>query len=1152
MDKHPYILIFSALLLFACGKNTLPHSDKLAQKSEPYELFSFQRSYPYPDFDWQGWQKTLQQTRISETAQSRQLNCGSNVSNWTQQGPMNVGARCNTLAAKPDDENTVLAGFSGGGIFKSTDGAVNWHPVFDDNPELSIGDITFDPSNPNVVYAGTGDPNMPSNVFNGNGIYKSFDAGETWQHLAGSPTGIVSKIIVHPTDPAVLWSSTMGNPYIRDNQRGIYKSSDGGNSWQQVLFVSDQAGASDLVQSPGNPQILYASFWDRIRNNFESVIYGSHAKVYKSIDGGNTWTQLGGGLPTGVMGRTGLAISNTNPNKVYALYMDSLSTPGALYKTINGGTSWTPVNIVQLEDACSDFGWYFGKIRTNPVDDEELYFLAVQLWRKPATGNGWLNAGSGHADSHDLIFTPSGRRYWANDGGVYRNDGQASWIKSKNLPVTQFYRTTYNPHDPDKYWAGAQDNGIQKGSGVSPNNWIPVFTADGFRCAFDPGDAEHFWVEIQNGAIHETTDGGDSWQFGSVGLGTADRTNWDMPFFMSPHTPNRLYAATYRAYGKVAGGGWGPISGDLTDGNIFGARFHNISCLNESPVTVNKLIAGTSDGNVWRREPTGAWMNITVGLPERYVTSVHHSPTLSNRLFVSHSGFRDNEQIPHIHRSDDNGSSWQDISSDLPQLPVNDLFVLPGYSDQVLFAATDAGVYFTINGGTSWNRLGGNMPYIPVFDLEHNPVRKELVAATFARGIWTFPLDSVFVQQNQVLVSLEGTVSDEMGAGVTEVDIEGALSGMNGVYNLQNLPGCAPYTLVPYRNDNPLNGLTTYDLVLISKHILAIEPFTSPYKIIAADANHSGSVTTFDIVQLRKLILGIDTAFATNTSWRFVPVGYTFDNPLNPFQTPFPETIAVQTLTDPITNLDFTAIKVGDVNNTAAPNISLTSRERTVGECSVMVNWLSDDLKNNKNALNSSYTLADKEFVEAIFSIRDASAIALQFTLQFNTGQLTFEKIEPIDPGISMQNFGLNRVGLGALTFSYSSDDFESSDESGLFKIVFSKKRGISWDRSLRLADSPTPALAYRKDGQALQPVLKWNSEERLALIAPNPFGYGGTWVSGGGTGIFQVFDTHGTWMFSKKIALNETIHIDSDLFPQPGLYFWRMDNRTGKLVFVP
>ncbi|MDX1911524.1 MAG: hypothetical protein SFV22_08575 [Saprospiraceae bacterium] len=1131
MRLFPLLPIYTALLFCACGKFTTPQRDRLAEKAEPYDCFSFQRAYPDRDFDWQGWRHTLQELRQTETAQARGAGCDTYLPAWSQQGPMNVAGRCNTLAVKPDDENTLLAGFAGGGIFKTVDGITNWHPVFDDHSELSIGDITFDPSNPNVVYAGTGDPNMPSNVFNGDGIFKSTDASDTWTRLPNSPTGIVSKILVHPGDPNTLWAATMGNPYVRDNQRGVYKSTDGGQTWQHVLFVSNQAGASDLVMSPSQPQVLFASFWDRIRSNQESVIYGPHARVYKSVDGGETWAQLGGGLPTGVNGRTGLAISQTNPNKVYALYIDSLSTPGSLHKSTDGGATWSPVNIIQLEDACSDFGWYFGKIRLNPNDDEEIYFMAIQMWRKPAGNTGWFNAGSGHADSHDLVFAPSGRRYWANDGGVYRsNPGQSTWTKAKNLPSTQFYRTSFNPHTPDTYWAGAQDNGIQKGSGANPNGWQSVFSADGFRCAFDPNDPEHFWVETQNGAIHETLNNGDSWNFGSTALGTADRTNWDTPFFMSPHVPNRLYAATYRAYAKDGSGGWGTISGDLTDGNIYGARFHNISALNESPLTAGKLAAGTSDGNVWRREPAGGWTNITTGLPDRYVTSVHYSPTQANRIFVSHSGFRDNENIPHIHRSDDNGASWLNISSNLPQLPVNDLYILPGQNDQVIFAATDAGVYFTLNGGASWSRLGGNMPFIPVFDLEVNPAREELVAATFARGIWTMPFDSALVQQAPNALSLAGTVRNAEGEGIVDVQVNGNYSDQSGAYTVAQVPACAPYTLTPYRNDNPLNGLTTYDLVLISQHILGSMPFDSPFKMIAADANKSNSITTFDIVLLRKMILGVDTAFANNTSWRFVPANYTFSNPLNPFTAPFPETLAVQVLSDPMTGLDFTGIKTGDVNNSASPNEFTSGLERSVGEWPL--------------ALSCLRRGATTEF---IFSANELP-LACQFTLQFDPGDGIFERIIPLHPALQPEHFSTARIREGLLGFAWHAPEgAEIAGAQPLFKVVMKQTRS---DAVFRLANRPTPSLAYRQGGTAMQPRLYLNEQPLAAKVWPQPFGREGGWLQiPAPEQSVEIRDVQGRLLHRQALPPDGLLFIEAGIFPQPGVYFWRAGAWSGKMT---
>ena len=310
--KHASILFFGVILFLsgACQKKV---SDALATKAAPHDLFLIQRSYPDRDFDAQGWQKAMRRARQTEAVQERDNSCSGTLADWTLQGPANIAGRVNTLAVKPDQEQTLLAGFSGGGIFKTTDAGVNWRPVFDENPELSISDITFDPSNPNVVYAGTGDANMPAYVFNGEGIYKSINAGETWQYLGLQQAGIISKIIVHPAQPQVLYAATMGNPYVRTNERGIYKSTDGGQNWQNILFISNQAGASDLEMDPSNPQVLYASFWDRIRNNSESIIFGDHARIYKTTDGGANWNMLSSGLPAGKMGRTALVISEQNP-----------------------------------------------------------------------------------------------------------------------------------------------------------------------------------------------------------------------------------------------------------------------------------------------------------------------------------------------------------------------------------------------------------------------------------------------------------------------------------------------------------------------------------------------------------------------------------------------------------------------------------------------------------------------------------------------------------------------------------------------------------------------------------------------------------------------------------------------------------------------
>ncbi len=1149
--------LITALFFYACEPGEEGEHEGLDEKAAPYDFFAQQRSYPDRDFDWKGWRKTLTRVRQVELQQLRNNGCETITGQWTQQGPANIAGRVNALAVSPIDQNTVLAGFATGGIFKSSDAGVNWHPVFDDNLNLAIGSLVFSSSQPNVVYAGTGDMNIPSMVFSGDGVYKSTDAGETWQYLGLRESGIISKIVLHPTDPQIIYAASMGNPFVRDEARGVYRSTDGGLHWQRVLFVSNQAGASDLVINPVNPQILYASFWDRIRNNHESVLYGEHARVYKTMDGGSNWTLLGGGLPTGTMGRTGLAISAQNPDKVYALYVDSLSTPGGLYKTIDGGQAWASLDIGALEDACGDFGWYFGKIQVAPTNDEELYFHGILLWRKAANSSAWLVASGGHADSHDLVFTPTGRRYWANDGGVYRNEPNTIlWIKSKNLPATQMYRTNYNPNNPNMYYGGAQDNGVMKGNGTNANGWLPIVSADGFSSAFHPTNDSLFWVETQNGTIHRTVDGGQTFTQGQSALGTTDRCNWDTPFLLSVHDPERLYSGTYRVYTSSDGIGWAAISPDLTDGNLYGPRFHTLSCLNESPVQAAKLLVGTTDGNVWRSDPGGIWTNLTSGLPNRYVTSVHGSPTLSQRLFVTHSGYRENEYIPHLHRSDNNGTAWIDISGDLPQVPVNDIFVWPNHADSVLFAATDAGVYFSKNSGDHWARLGANMPYVPAFELEFNPVRRELVVATFGRGIYTFPMDSVLSQSTgAVTVSLAGRIKNEAGQGATPVRVQSQptiFTDAAGEFSLPGVAGCQPYMLQPYRNDEPLNGVTTFDLALISKHILGVEPITSPYKLIAADANHSNSITALDIIVLRKLILGIDTVIANNTSWRFVPTAYAFPNPLNPFQSTFPETLAVDVQTMPLSGLDFTAIKVGDLNGSANPGELAASEDRSAGTWALFV----EDRDFHR-----------EESVEMTVRADLQEVLAAQMTLWFDPEKLVLEKIEPLLPGLHADNFGRppGRPLLMTCSFENTKNDGNSPGTTSLFRLLLRAVANGHLAESCAISDSPTPALAFRPDGTALRPVFDFSiaatmPKQSTLQIWPNPFEEAGISIRLPSNVeenlILQVFDYQGRVVFEKKILAeekDEVIKLRDEVFPRAGVYFYRLAGNqqrwSGKLM---
>jgi photosystem II stability/assembly factor-like uncharacterized protein len=1135
------------LTLAACATHRSAPDASINRKSAPYDHVTFQRTYPDRDFDWRGWRQTLRRADAEAGAQARGLsdcNPSAQPTAWTLQGPANVAGRVNSLAVQPTNDSVVLAGFAGGGIFKSTDLGQTWRPVFDDFGNLSIGDLRFDPSNPQVVYAGTGDANMPIMLYNGDGLYRSTDAGDTWQYVGLSEVGIISHIVVHPTNPQVLWVGAAGNPYTRNNQRGVYRSTDGGNTWQQVLFVSNQAGCSGLVQSPANPDVLYASFWDRIRNNSESIVYGPNAKVFKSTDGGSTWAQLGGGLPTGNWGRTGLAVSATNPDKVYALYIDSLSTPGQLLRSTDGGQSWEQLAIGQLEDACADFGWYFGKLSLSPTNDDDLYFHAILLYRR-LTNGGWQVASGGHADSHDLVFCASGRRYWANDGGVYRNEpsGNGMWIKSNNLPATQVYRTSYDPHQTARYWLGAQDNGIKFGNATNLNSWGSAYSADGFRCIFDPTDPNYLAVETQNGAVHVSTNGGQTFTTGSVAFGTGDRCNWDAPLLRSQHPPYPVYAGTYRVLTGGTPNSWSPISPDLTDGVVIAPRFHTISALGESPLVAGRILVGTSDANVWRNggPPGTPWVNITANLPQRYVTSVTGSPSVANRIFVTHSGFRDNEYLPHIHRSDDNGTTWQDISGNLPQVPVNQLFVLPNHADSVLCAATDAGVYFSRNGGQAWARLGRGMPSVPAFDFAHNLVRRELVAGTFGRGVWTFPLDSIMAQPGEIapIVGVAGQVQTEADAPIARVEVPffgGLESDTTGQIRLPPLPRCDSVFVVPRRADDPLNGVTTYDLVLISRHILGLEPLGSPYRMIAADANRSNTVTSFDIVLLRRLILGIDSTLVGGMPWRFVPSSHVFPNPANPFTAPIPESVAFLPHAS-VPPLDFVGIKIGDLNASASTQLDVAD-ERTADTWPIEV----QDVDFQRDSTH-----------DVIFYLKKNALSAGQFTLRWDADRLEWEGLECLDGQVSAdKNFDLRGAERGVVTFAFENAAAASGDATDqaepMFAIRWRAKSAGRLSAHLRVADAPTRALAYPAgDAQARRMVLRFSDRAATGpTVWPNPFGSGGCRIRLVADAEVRVLDWSGQVLTTRQGRSGEVLTLAADLFGAAGTYILEVRGTDG------
>jgi photosystem II stability/assembly factor-like uncharacterized protein len=746
------VLAVSVILAALCNIFPTQEKDKrdCESPSTPYDHFMQQRSWPDVAFDLEGYRQAL------EYANQKGMNKVSPPGfsdSWQLEGPTNIGGRINTIAIDPTDTNIIYEGSANGGIFKTTDNGATWNAIFDDKLYLGISYLLIDPKAHNTIYAATGDPNISGSPVIGNGIYKSTDAGKSWKNIGPTQGKIVSKILLNPDSQNVIYAACMGNPFGRDSERGLYKTSDGGKTWNKILYVDTQTGITDAVMDPKDSKTMYACAWTRIRTNRESTISSISDKIYKTTDGGNSWNVLANGLPSSGISRIGVSISQKNHNTLYAIVVDSASLDlSGIYKTTDAGKSWSQMPGTGLPPGVmGGFGWYFGKVYISPQDDSDIYFGAIDLYRYNDTTQSWRKESPPwytyqvHADKHDLQWISPGRFLLGTDGGLYRHDvSSGMWEDADDVPNTQFYHIAINPFDNKNYYGGAQDNGSSYGNNFALKGWTRYWGGDGFLPAFDPTDSNSAYAETQNGNVEEINS--------NTGYNTVfsnknnDKCNWDMPYIIDRFDHNILYMGTDKIYSNAGGSNkydFRSISQNLTDSNIYGKVFHNMSALDQSSITKNIILAGTSDGNAWISRDHGAtWDSITTGLPDRYITSIKTSALDSNLIYVSHSGYKYNEVIPHLHRSKNLGKSWVDISGDMPQIGINDILVYPN-NDSIIFVATDAGVYGTTNAGTNWSRFGGNMPVFPVNDIEYNPVTHTLVAATFARSMMTYSLDNV-------------------------------------------------------------------------------------------------------------------------------------------------------------------------------------------------------------------------------------------------------------------------------------------------------------------------------------------------------------------------------------------------------------------------
>ncbi|MCZ4317368.1 T9SS type A sorting domain-containing protein [Aequorivita viscosa] len=808
--------IFTFLFLISCltgCKNASEENNDFAfeenlDEKYPHDFMFMQRAYPSGELNTAAYSEAIRWKRQA-------AHKSNTVEVWQFSGPLNIGGRITDIEIPSTQPQVYYVGAASGGIFKTSNGGDDWVPIFDEQEMLSIGDIEISKSDNNLIWVGTGEVNAGggSLVYDGDGIYKSTDGGTTWQSKGLPDIGSVGKIVLDPNNDNTAFVGAMGPLFRKSANRGVYKTTNGGDSWQQVLFVSDSTGVVDMAIHPANGNIVYAASWERIRRPNNRQYGGITSGIYRTTDGGSNWTELTNGLPSTASqkGRISIAISASNPNVLYTRYADASGNIQGVYKTINGGDSWTAVNSNQLTNV--GFHWWFGGIYVDPTDENTIYNVDFEVQKSTNGGNSWGSSFSNvHVDQHALAFNTSvpGEVLLGNDGGLYysSNDG-ASSVKDMKLPITQFYRMYVDAQNENKIYGGAQDNSTSRTQTGGLTDWNIIYGGDGFQPLVDPTNTNVIYALYQYGALGKSTNNGGSFSNATNGISGGDRKNWDTPITFDPSNSQTLYYGTNKLYKTTnAAGNWSAISPDLTDGPHTGnLTFGTITTISVSPLDNEIIFVGTDDGKAWVTQDGGSnWTDASTGVPNRWVTKVLASREDPNTVYLTLSGYRFGEDVGHVYKSNDLGNNWFDISSSLPDIPVNDL---EQDSFGNLFVATDVGVLATNDEGVNWTVLGENLPSVVVTDLFIHEGSQFLFAATFGRSSYKIDISDDILNLNEnsfssevkvfpnpasemVTVSLKNNsekasliVYDVMGRLVKQQDFKGEKELRLSVENLQ-------------------------------------------------------------------------------------------------------------------------------------------------------------------------------------------------------------------------------------------------------------------------------------------------------------------------------------------------------------------------------
>ncbi len=690
-------------------------------------------------------------------------------------GPAFTSGRIADIAIHPNDDNVWYVAVGSGGVWKTENAGTTWQPIFDDQPSYSTGCITLDPSNPHTVWLGTGENVGGRHVGFGDGIYRSPDDGKTWTNMGLKKSEHISKIIVHPDNSNIIWVAVQGPLWSKGGERGLYKSIDGGKNWKKTLGDAEWTGVTDIVIDPRDPNLLYAATWQRHRTVAAYLGGGPKSGIHRSLDGGETWEQLVTGLPKGKMGKIGIAISPQQPDILYAA-IELNRTKGAVYRSSNRGASWE-----KRSDAVSGATGphYYQELYACPHNFDRLYLMDVRIQISDDGGKNFsrLPENLKHSDNHAIAFRADDPDYLlvGSDGGLYESlDGTKTWRFFNNMPITQYYKVAVDDREPFYHiFGGTQDNGSHGGPsrtdnqhGIRNADWYKTLGADGHQSAVEPGNPDIGYAESQRGGMHriDRITGEQVFIQPQPSAGEPyERFNWDAPIIVSPHNPTKIYFASYRVWASDnRGDSWTAISGDLTKGKSDRARlpimgktqgwdnswdlaamsdYSTITSLAESPKQAGLVYAGTDDGIIQVTEDGGQnWRKIDVGTisgvpTDAFVNDIKADMFDANTVYAALDNHKNGDFKPYLIKSTNRGKTWASISGNIPDRTLVWRMVQDHVQPNLLFAATEVGIYFTVNGGQKWLKLAGS-PTIPFRDLVIQKRENDLVGASFGRSFF--------------------------------------------------------------------------------------------------------------------------------------------------------------------------------------------------------------------------------------------------------------------------------------------------------------------------------------------------------------------------------------------------------------------------------